>query len=138
MLAALAFICAFSYGPKPVKVYFNDISYPFQSAKLSIEVQLPDEWKSKFITEETDNSIVFKYGNPGGQPAFLFSINKISDVQWMNVKDQLSNAGMLIHAGNTIYYYEKTDNTSIKGANKDDYKSVVAHLDEVIKTAKSF
>ena len=102
-------------------------TYTFQSDKLAIKLEVPDTWKSRIVSEETANAVVFKYSNPGGQPVFLFSINKTTDAQWIAIKDEISNSGLLIHTGSTIYYFEKTDATRIKGTNNDEYKTIVSN-----------
>ncbi len=132
---ALLLISTFSFANR-ISPDVN--TYTFESQKLSIQLEIPDEWKTKIVTEESENSVVFKYLNTGSDPVFLFSVNKVSAEHWMKIKDQLNNSGMLLRKDNDIYYYEKTSAASIRGANKEEYRSIVSNLDEVIKTAKSF
>jgi hypothetical protein len=108
----------------------------YQNTNLKIALQLPDEWQSKVTIEESDNQVVFKYSNPGGQPVFLLAINRVTEAQWMDIKDQLTNSKLLSHKNGMIIYVEITDQAKIKGANSKEFAGIVSKLNDVVQSYK--
>jgi hypothetical protein len=110
----------------------NNGDYVYQSKNLNVQITMPGEWQDKVRAIETDQSVTFSYTNPGGQPVFLYSITKIPEQTWMNIKEQLINVHVITEKNGTVYFVETTDKTSIKGNNAKEFKSIVNHLGDIL------
>ncbi len=113
----------------------ND-NYVYHSSKLNVDISMPGDWRDKVSTKEDNQSVTVSYNNPGGQPVFLYSLTKIAEQAWMNIKDGLSETHVVAHKDGQIYFVQLTDKTSIKGANAKEYKAIVANLDDVLANIK--
>lgn len=93
------------------------------------------ETLNTYITKETvDNSVRYLFKKSDGTTQFLFAVTKVSEQQWMLIKDQLTNATMQAHKNGFIYYVERTDKSSLKGADKDSYANVYNQLDAIVRS----
>src|SRR5215467_9695904 len=66
-------------------------NYVYHNQNMHVQVTMPYDWQSKLKVTETDQVITFSYANPGSEPVFVYSISKISEQTWMNIKDQMQN-----------------------------------------------
>jgi hypothetical protein len=107
-------------------------NYVYHSDKLNVNINMPDDWRNKIITKEDDRAITVLYNNQGGQPVFLYSVTKIAEQMWLNIKDGLSDVHIVAHKNGEIYFVQLTDKTSIKGANSKEFKAMVANLNDVL------
>jgi hypothetical protein len=112
-------------------------NYTYHSDKLDVNIYMPDDWKDKVTTKEDDRSITVSYNNAGGQPVFLYSVTKIAEQMWLNIKDGLSDAHIVAHKDGNVYFVQLTDKTSIKGANDKEFKAIVANLNDVLANVKA-
>jgi hypothetical protein len=108
-----------------------DGGYVYKSQNLNLQVTMYFDWQSKAKIDETSQSVTFDYTNPGSQQVFLYSITKISEQSWLNIKDQMQNVHVVADKGGMVYFVELTDKASIKGPNAKEYKDIVEHLDDI-------
>ncbi len=115
---------------------FSD-SYNFTSTQMNFELSIPPELKSKLLIDETESAVVFRYENPGTDHAvFLFSITRVSESAFMQVKDNLTSANVLSNKNGLITYSETTDEKSLPEKNKTEFKQILSRINEVLKTFK--
>jgi len=112
-------------------------NYVYTNQNLHVQITMPADWQEKMKVTETDQVITFSYINPGGQPVFLYSVTKISEQNWMAIKDQLTNVHIVAEKDGTVYFVELTDKTSIKSANAKEFKAIVDQLDEIWHSIKT-
>ncbi|MEI7802124.1 MAG: hypothetical protein WCI97_05745 [Bacteroidota bacterium] len=112
-------------------------SFNFTSSQMHFQLSLPVEWQNKIVNEESENSVVFRYTNPGySKPVFLFAINKVSEKLWMDLKENIYSGMVLIHQDGNIVYSETTRENSLRGKNNEEFKQMLARVNEVVKTFK--
>jgi len=99
-------------------------------------IEIPEQWNNYIVQESSGDGINFKFKKADGSKEFLFSINKISDQQWIVIKEQLGNAKLLAHKGTIIYYSQVTDKAKVKGTGNEEYAKIYSHLDDIIKSIK--
>ena len=71
-----------------------------------------------------------------GTTSFLFSVNKISSSDWMNVQAQLSGAKVLDNKTGMIYFLLVTDKQKMKGVDAEKYSQVMNSLNNLISSIK--
>lgn len=109
----------------------ND-TYVYHSTKLNVNINMPGDWQNKVTEIENDQTITVSYNNPGAQPVFLYSVNKISEQTYMNIKDQLQGVHIVAQKDGEVYFVQFTDKSSLKGANDKEFKAIVANLNDVL------
>lgn len=97
-------------------------------------IAIPETLNAYLVKETTDNSVHYKFKKSDGTTQFLFAVNKVTEQQWLAIKDQLTNASVQAHKNGFIYYVERTDKTSMKGPDKDAYANVYRQLDTIIRS----
>ena len=65
---------------------------------------------------------------------FLFSVTKIPDQQWAKVKSQMPDAQLIAHKNESIYFVQRTNKETVKGANSATYAQVYPLLDQLIQS----
>ena len=104
---------------------------------MHFQLSIPTEWQNKIVNEETENAVIFRYTNPGTEnPVYLFSISKVNQKVWMTVKENIYNGSVLINRDGYIVYSETTKENSLRGKNNDEFKQLLARVNEVVKTFK--
>ena len=102
----------------------------------SYTIAVPDEVESHIVKEEADNAVYYKFKKADGSTAFLFSIQRVSYEQWSVVREQLHNIKLLGQHDNRIYFAQRTERTSMRGPDKEQYDMVMNQLDEIIKSIR--
>jgi len=117
---------------------FNDgnDSYVYHSTKLNVSINMPADWQGKVTTTENEGTVTVSYNNPGAQQVFLYSVNKVDQQTWMNVKDNLQGVHVISNKDGMVYFVELTDKISIKGANAKEFKAIVAGLNDMLANIK--
>ncbi len=128
VLALFAFNRAGASAPL---IRSTDGNYQYQNAQMHFQIEMPIEWKDKIKVDETENSTTFSYLN-GTEKVFLFSVNKLSETDFLNVRDQLGDITVVAHPKGQVLYAEKTSKDHLKGANKDEFSKILQGLDAVI------
>ena len=110
---------------------FSALQVP-DPAAVQFTISIPDEFNSHIVRENGDNAVYYNFKKSDGTTAFLFQVNKISESQWINVKNQLSNPTLLAHRDGYIYYAQSTDKNRIKGADNEAYQQIYERLPQLI------
>ncbi len=112
-------------------------NYNYTSNELKFQLTIPMELKPKLIIEETENSVVFKYENPNYQAdVYLFSINKVSENVWLQVKQNVNEGRILANTNGYIIYSEITRETTLRGKNKVEFEQMLSQVKELVNTFK--
>ena len=111
-------------------------NYVYQNQALNLTINMPDAWQGKVKVTETDQSVSFSYTNTGGSPIFLYSVTKVNEQTWLNIKDQLQNVHVVANKNGVVYFVQLTDKTSIKGANAAEFKTIVDQLNDVMHSVQ--
>jgi hypothetical protein len=102
---------------------------------LKFSISIPDAVQSQIERQDFENQTIFSFVN-GDKNAYLFSVNKLTDEQWLSVKSNVNNYTILENKDGYITYIEKTDQTSIKGKNNTGYQEVLQQIDAMISSVK--
>ena len=112
----------------------QELSTSFKMSSLSISVTIPDQWKSSIIRVDENEMTIFKLDNGNAPATFLFSVTKIPDQQWAKVKSQMPEAQLIAHKNESIYFVQRTNKETVKGANSATYAQVYPLLDQLIQS----
>ena len=134
--ALLGLLISATVNANPLLSIGGSDNYVYHSDKLNVNVNMPSDWQGKVTTTENDQAVTVSYNNPGGQPVFLYSINKVDVKTWMNVKDNLTGVHVVSNKDGEVYFVQLTDKTSVKGANSKEFKTIVANLNDVLANVK--
>ena len=103
---------------------------------VQFSISIPEPLNSSIEREETETAVNFNFKKADGTTSFLFSVNKISSDDWMNVKAQLANAKVLDNKNGKIYFLMVTDKQKVKGADNEKYSQVMNGLNDLIASIK--
>ncbi|GDX51846.1 hypothetical protein LBMAG27_08930 [Bacteroidota bacterium] len=112
-------------------------NFNFTSNTMNFELTIPMDLKNKLVINETENSVVFNYDNPGyPNDVFLFSINKVSEKTWMQLHENIYNGIVLTNNDGFITYSETTKENTLRGKNRDEFEQMLGNIHEIVKTYK--
>jgi hypothetical protein len=97
-------------------------------------ISLPDEYSSRIVRENAENAVYFRFKKSDGNTVFLFQVNKISENQWISIKDQLVNPILLDHRNGFIYYAQPGEHSKVKGPDAALYDQLYDRLSQLIRT----
>ena len=103
---------------------------------ILFSISIPESLNSSIVREETETAVNFNFKKADGTTSFLFSVNKISASEWMNMKAQLANAKVLDNKNGMIYFLMITDKQKMKGADSEKYNQVMQDLNSLIGSIK--
>ena len=103
---------------------------------VQFSISIPASLNSSIEREETETAVNFNFKKADGTTSFLFSVNKISTDDWMNVKAQIANAKVLDNKNGMIYFLMVTDKQKVKGADNEKYSQVMNGLNDLIASIK--
>jgi hypothetical protein len=128
ILAAVVFMASFR-APNG-----QELSTSLKMSSLSLSVNIPDQWKSAIIRVDENETTTFKLDNGNAPAVFLFSVTKIPDQQWAKVKSQMPDSKLIAHKNESIYFVQRTNKETIKGANSATYAQVYPLIDQLIQS----
>ena len=99
---------------------------------LNLTVTIPAAWQSQIVRVDYENESIFSLKAGDKSPAFLFSVTKVTDEQWMTVKNQIKGYTILENKEGFITFLQKTDVKKIKGAADSQYQEVLGQLDAIV------
>lgn len=105
-----------------------------QPPTVQFMISIPEDYASRIVRENGDNACYFRFKKTDGTFEFLFQVNKVSEIQWLSIKDQLNSPTILDHKNGFIYYAQVTDKDHIKGADNAAYSQVYKQLHQLINT----
>jgi hypothetical protein len=107
---------------------FDNISPPH----LNVTVNIPATWQSQIVRQDYENESIFSLKTSDKTPAFLFSVTKVTDDQWMTVKNQIKGYTIIENKDGYITFVQKTDVKKIKGQADAQYQQVLGQLDAIV------
>lgn len=102
--------------------------------KLNLTVTIPDALQSQITRQDFENESIFSFKNGNNEPAFLFSITKVTDRQWATVKGQIKKYLIIENKDGFITFVQRTDQPKIKGSANAQYHQVLQQVDAMITT----
>ena len=116
------------------KLTANDVQAASENSTVAFLVTIPGDYASTVTRENAQDAVYFNFKKSDGTTQFLFQVNRVSEYQWMLIKDQLSHARILDHKNGFIYYALATDKSKIKGPDNEAYQQVYDHLNQIINS----
>ena len=101
-------------------------------SNLNISIGIPTSMQSQLVRQDFENESIFNLKDGNNSPVFLFSVSKVTGVQWMQIKDQVKDYTIIENKDEFITFVQKTDVRKIKGAANDQYQSAIQQLDGMI------
>jgi hypothetical protein len=101
---------------------------------LTLSISIPAAWQSQIVRQDFENESIFSLKTDEKTPAFLFSVTKVTDEQWMTIKNQVKNYSIIENKDGFITFIEKTDAQKIKGNGDMQYQQVLPQIDGIIST----
>jgi len=99
---------------------------------LQFSISIPDAMQSQITRQDFENQSIFSFKNENGKTAFLFSVNKVTDQQWLSIKQDVKNYTILENQDGFITFIQKTTDSSIKGKDNTKYQQVLQQVDAII------
>ena len=139
LLAMLVLLLSISYADAQSesvlkKLPASDVQATTENSAVSFQVSIPGDYTSKITRENAQDAVYFNFIKSDETTQFLFQVNRISEYQWMLIKDQLNHPWILDHKNGFIYYALATDRSRIKGNDNESYQQVYDHLNQIIKS----
>ena len=139
LLAALVLLITITFAHAQSESALNtasarNVMAASEKAAVTFLVSIPYDYTSKVTRENAEDAVYFKFIKSDGTTQFLFQVNRISEYQWMLIKDQLSHPRILDHKNGFIYYALATDKFKIKGPDNEAYQQVYDHLNQIISS----
>ena len=139
LLELLVLLLTFTYADAQSesalrKLSANDVEAASENAAVSFLISIPGDYTSKVTRENAEDAVYFNFKKSDGSTQFLFQVNKISEYQWMLIKNQLNHPRILDHKNGFIYYALATDKNRIKGPDNEAYQQVYDHLNQIINS----
>lgn len=139
LLAMLVLLLSITYADAQSesalkKLTANDMQAASENSAVAFLVSIPGDYASTVTRENAQDAVYFNFKKSDGTTQFLFQVNRISEYQWMLIKDQLSHARVLDHKNGFIYYALATDKSRIKGPDNEAYQQVYDHLNQIINS----
>ena len=102
------------------------------SRHLNLTFTIPANWETQLVRVDYENESIFSLKTGSGAPAFLFSVTKVTDAQWWEVKDQLKKYTIVENKDGFITFVQKTDLKKMKELPDVQYRQVLGSLDVVV------
>jgi hypothetical protein len=139
LLAMLVLLLTFTYAgaqsENALKILSaSDLKVASEKAAVTFQVSIPGDYTSSVTRQNAENAVYFNFKKSDGTTQFLFQVNRISEYQWLQIKDQLSHSRILDHKNGFIYYALPTDKYRINGPDSEAYQQVYVHLNQIINT----
>ena len=139
LLALLVLLVTISFADAQSESALNilsasDLKAASEKAAVTMQVSIPGDYTSRVTRENAEDAVYFNFKKSDGTTEFLFQVNRISEYQWMLIKDQLNHPRILDHKNGFIYYALATDKYRIKGPDDEAYQQVYDHLNQIIST----
>ena len=139
LLAMLVLLLSISYADAQSesvlkKLSASDLQAAPGNAAVNFAVSVPGDYTARITRENAPDAVYFHFKKSDGTTQFLFQVNKISEYQWMLIKDQLNHPRILDHKNGFIYYALATDKYKIKGPDNETYQQVYDHLNQIINS----
>lgn len=97
---------------------------------------IPDAWKTSIVRQDFENQTIISLKNGNQPPAFLFSISRVTEKQWLALHHQLANAAVTENRNGYVIYVEKTTQQKIKGTAAAQYQQILSQLDIIIQSIR--
>ena len=111
--------------------------HPNENAStVQFSVSIADQWSTMITRKETDNMVVFSFKKADGTAEFLFSVCRIADADWVNVKDALSGAHVIEHKNGMFYVAMQTSKSKLRGRGNENFESIISNLSEMISSIR--
>jgi hypothetical protein len=139
LLAILVLLLTISYADaqseSALKILSaKDLQAAPENSAVAFLVSIPGDYTSRVTRENAQDAVYFNFKKSDGTTEFLFQVNRISEYQWLLIKDQLNHARILDHKNGFIYYALATDKYRIKGPDNEAYQNVCDHLNQIINS----
>jgi hypothetical protein len=103
---------------------------------LRFSISIPETIQPEIVRQDFENQSIFSFKNESGKTAFLFSVNQVTDQQWLAIKENMKNYTILENKDGLITFIQKTEQASIKGKSNSDYQLILQQLDAIIASVK--
>lgn len=103
---------------------------------LHFSISIPETIQPEIVRQDFENQSIFSFKNESGKTAFLFSVNQVTDQQWLTIKESVKNYAILENKDGLITFVQKTEQASIKGKSNSDYQLILQQLDAIIASVK--
>lgn len=138
-LTMLALVLTFTYADAQSEsalktLSASEVKAASENAAVAFLVSIPGDYTSRVTRENAEDAVYFKFKKSDGTTQFLFQVNRISEYQWMQIKDQLSHPRILDHKNGVIYYALATDKYKTSGPDNEAYRQVYDHLNQIINS----
>lgn len=110
----------------------SELKAASENAAVTLQVSIPGDYTSRVTRQNAEDAVYFNFKKSDGTTQFLFQVNRISEYQWMQIKDQLNHPRILDHKNGFIYYALPTDKYRIKAPDSEAYQQVYDHLNQII------
>jgi hypothetical protein len=87
-------------------------------------ISIPDELQSRVVRENGTDAVRYHFLKADGGTIFLFQVSKISEYQWLQIKNQLDRPLILEHQNGFIYYAIVSRQYRLKGVDRAEYEKV--------------
>ena len=116
------------------KLSASDVQAASENAAVKFLISIPGVYTSRVTRENAEDAVYFNFKKTDGTTQFIFQVNRVSEYQWMLIKDQLNHPRILEHKNGFIYYALATDKYRIKGPDNEAYQQVYDHLNQIINS----
>ncbi len=107
------------------------------ASPVTFSVSIPGQLNTKVVQQNAtdgESAVYFNFKKTDGTTAFLFQLNKVSEYQWIQLKDQLTDSKILLHKNGFIYYAQSTEKRHIKGPDAQAYSQVYDQINSMINS----
>ena len=101
-------------------------------SNLNVSISIPVAIQSQIIRQDFENETIFSFMNEDDVPVFLFSINKVTGAQWMQLKDQVKHYTIIENKDEVITFVQRTDVKTIKGPANYQYQNMMVQVDGMV------
>lgn len=99
-------------------------------------IYIPDDISPRIVQKNGDNSVNYLFRKSDGTTAFLFQVSRISENQWLHIRNQLSDPLLLEHKNGFIYFAIVTTKHKIRGEDNSEYQAVYDRLRQIVASIK--
>jgi len=91
----------------PANATARTFSSPPAKTHLDLIYTIPAAWTSKVVITDYENESIFTLVEENKPATFLFSVTKVSTVQWMKLQGQVKNYSILENKDGYIVFLQK-------------------------------
>lgn len=108
---------------------------PEEGPLYNVSLNVPSDWVGNFRVRSVGNVAYFEYTGASGEPAFIFSIDALSDEQyWKQSGSYPGSYQNIVNQGETYFIYHLPIDVYYSGLSETDFAAFTAEVPTVIES----